>query len=45
MSPAGQFHQISIGEFTLLWDVANSEFRPETIGLVAIVTGYPPRFA
>jgi hypothetical protein len=39
MSAAGQFHQISIDEFTLLVDVARFGFGPKTIGLVALVGG------
>jgi hypothetical protein len=42
--PARQFHQISIDEFGLLVDVANFEFRPKRIGMVAIVSGCHPRF-
>jgi hypothetical protein len=45
MSPPGQFHPISIDEFALLEDVAILEFRAKTIGEVAIVSGYHPRFA
>jgi hypothetical protein len=44
MSPAEQFHQISIDEFGLLVDVANLGFRPMTIGMIAIVSGCHPRF-
>jgi hypothetical protein len=44
MSPAKQFHPISIDEFALLVDVANLGFRPMTIGMVAIVSGCHPRF-
>jgi hypothetical protein len=44
MSPAKQFHQISIDEFALLVDVANLGFHPITIGMVAIVSGCHPRF-
>jgi hypothetical protein len=44
MSPAKEFHQISIDEFALLMDVASFDFRPMTIGMVAIVSGCHPRF-
>jgi hypothetical protein len=44
MSPARQFHQILIDEFTLLVDVASFEFRPMTMGMVAIVSGCHPQF-
>jgi hypothetical protein len=39
MSPAKQFHPISIDEFALFVAVANLGFGPLTIGLVAIVGG------
>jgi hypothetical protein len=44
MSPARQFHQISIDKFTLLVDVARFGFRPMTTGMDAIVNGCHPRF-
>jgi hypothetical protein len=44
MTAAGQFHQISIDEFTLLGDVANLAFLPRTIGMATIVSGSHPQF-
>jgi hypothetical protein len=44
MSAVGQFHQISIDEFTLLRDVASFGFRPKPIGKAAIVSGCHHRF-
>jgi hypothetical protein len=44
-SPAGQFHQISIDEFTLFVDVVFFGFRRPTIGGVAYGSGCRPRFA
>jgi hypothetical protein len=42
-APPGQFHQISIDNFTLLVDVASFGFRPMIIETAAIVSGCHPR--